>query len=109
MTVTLLGDPAEVTAIRAATERELAKAPGYSTNDLAAGALDEQSLVVAWLGTVCDVAASLTVEPASILLVEDPRPGCDAMGVGTGVVVGFAEPVVATSRKLVFVRAPLLE
>jgi hypothetical protein len=109
MTVTLLGDPEVLTTIRAATELELTKASGFGPNDLTAAALNEHSLVVAWLGTVCDVSASLTVEPASIVLAEDPRRGCDAMGVGKGVVVRFADPVDATSRKLVFIRGPLLE
>ena len=109
MTVTLLGDRAEVTSIRAATERELSKAPAFGPNDLAALALDQHNLLVVWVGGACDVSATLTVEPALILLAEDPRPGCDAMGVGKGVVIGFTDPVDATSRKLVLVRAPILE
>lgn len=107
MTVTLRGDPAVVTGIRAATSEEVAAAPGVADADLVAYRRAANELILAWRGGGCDVSATLTVEADLVILVEDPRPACDAIGIGKGVVVTFRAPVDAAARELVLVPGPL--
>lgn len=104
MTVMLLGDPAVVRGIRPATDAERAKVSAALERDLWIGSLDSRTILVGWLGGACDVTATLTIEPARIVLAEGPRHACDAVGIVKAVVVTFVEPVDVTALEPVFVR-----
>lgn len=107
MTVTLRGDPTVVTGVRPATgaEVEAATWSDEPSTNLAAYDLSPTELVVVWIGGACDVSATMTVESDRIGLADDPSPPCDAIGIGKGVVLTFADPVDPAARELVLVRA----
>lgn len=92
MEVTIVGEPGTVVAWRAAGDRDLAAIAWGGDTDIALGRLSERDLVLGWIGTVCDVKATLTVAPGRLVVTPVPRQGCDAMAVGRGVVLTFAEP-----------------
>lgn len=52
-------------------------------------------VAVVWIGTICDQAAEVVVEPdVDAITVHAPAsPPCDAMAVGRGVVLTFDQPV----------------
>ena len=62
-------------------------------NDIDVGVLGKRRLVLGWIGTVCDVRATLAVELDHLTVTPKPRHGCDAMAVARGVVLTYAEPV----------------
>lgn len=88
MTVRLVGDRDVLTGWRPATRRELedraadVPAPGILLVPNGRG-----TLLLAWAGGGCDRGAVLSVARSSLVLTEDPRPGCDAIGVTKGVVL----------------------
>ena len=61
----------------------------------------QDAILVRWTGSVCDRRPQLTVVssvadgPPSALHLTDERPGCDAMGIGRGVVLRFSRDVKA--------------
>jgi hypothetical protein len=54
------------------------------------------TVLVTWIGSVCDAHPELQVGahvpdgPPRVLYLTDHRPGCDAMGIGRGIVVRFS-------------------
>jgi len=108
MELTIAGSADGLIAWRAATEAELSAVAWDGNDDIALGRLAERELVLDWIGTVCDVRATLTVEPHRLVVSPVPREGCDAMAVGRGVVVSFAAPVDPASFQLVLVDTILL-
>ena len=92
MEVTIVGQPGTLTAWRAATEQELEAIAWNGDPDIALGRLSDRELVLGWIGTVCDVEATLTVVPGRLLVTPAPRQGCDVVGVGRGIVLTFAVP-----------------
>jgi hypothetical protein len=92
MEVTIVGEPGLVAAWRAATERELEAIAWSGDADIALGRLSDRDLVLGWIGTVCDLKATLTVVPGRLVVTPAPRQGCDLVGVGRGIVLKFAEP-----------------
>jgi hypothetical protein len=92
MEVTIVGEPGIVVAWRAATDSDLQAVPWAGDADIALGRLSDRDLVLGWIGTVCDVKAILTVAPGHLAVTPLPRQGCDAMAVGRGMALTFAEP-----------------
>lgn len=93
MEVTIVGEPGIVVAWRAAGDRDLEAIAWNGDADIALGRLSARDLVLGWIGTVCDVKATLTVAPGRLVVTPVPREGCDAMAVGRGMVLTFADPV----------------
>lgn len=93
MEVTIVGQPGIVTGWRAASEAEVASIAWADGSEIELGRLTDRELVLGWLGTVCDLAATLTVAPGRLAVDPLPRAGCDAMAVGRGAVLTFAAPV----------------
>lgn len=93
MEVSIVGRPGIVVAWRAATEPELGAIDWGSDDLIALARLDERRLVLGWIGTVCDVEATLTIEKRSLVVTPAPRHGCDLVGVGRGLVLKFASDV----------------
>ena len=91
MAVTIVGEPGIVVAWRAATERELEAIAWPSDADIVLRPMSGRELILGWIGTVCDVKATLTVAPRRLVVTPAPRQGCDAVGVGRGVVLTYAE------------------
>ena len=92
MEVTIVGQPGIVTAWRAATEQELEAIAWNGDTDIALGRLSDRELVLGWIGTVCDLEATLTIAPGRLVVTPAPRQGCDLVGVGRGMVLTFPEP-----------------
>jgi hypothetical protein len=92
MVLTIAGVPGVLVAWRAATDREL-EALTLGDDDIALGRLTSRELVLGWIGTVCDVHATLTVTQEHLVVSPDPREGCDAMALGRGVVLTFGKRV----------------
>jgi len=92
MEVTIVGKPGIVTAWRAATDRDLKAVPWDGDADIALGRLSDRELVLGWIGTVCDLEATLTIAPGRLVVTPAPRQGCDAMALGRGLVLTYAEP-----------------
>jgi hypothetical protein len=92
MEVALLGEPGVLAAWRAATDNEIRKLP-LGDADISLAALADRKLVLGWIGTVCDVKASLAVGRAQLVVSPAPREGCDAMALARGLVLTFAQPV----------------
>jgi hypothetical protein len=108
MVLTLVGEPGVVVAWRAATEQELVAMAWDADNDIALDRLGARTAVLAWIGTICDIEATLTVARDRLVVSPVPREGCDAAAVGRGVVLTFAEPVDPASIAVVLERAVLL-
>jgi hypothetical protein len=70
-------------------ERDVGAAPG--TND---------DVVLVWIGTICDIGASIILDRSSVQIIEGPRPACDAMAVGRGVILTFSVPTAASALLL---------
>jgi hypothetical protein len=92
MQLTIVGTRGVVVAWRPATDAEVAAVPWAEDDDIALGRIGERDLVLAWIGTVCDVQATLTVGTARLVVTPAPREGCDALAAGRGVVLSFAQP-----------------
>lgn len=92
MEVTIVGEPGIVVAWRAASDRDLDAIAWGADTDIALGRLSERDLVLGWIGTVCDVKATLAIGPGRLFVTPMPRQGCDAMAVGRGMVLTFAKP-----------------
>jgi hypothetical protein len=92
MDLTIVGDPAVVTGWRAATAGEL-RGVDYGDRDIGIKRLSDHELVLGWIGTICDVKASLEVRATRLVVAPEPRRGCDAMAVGRGVVLTYADAV----------------
>jgi hypothetical protein len=75
-----------IAAGRAATASEVARIDLGVTN-IGVRNLAPDRLLVAWIGSVCDRSALLTVSPTTLFLAPNPRPGCDAQAIGWGVVL----------------------
>lgn len=97
MEVTIVGQPGIVVAWRAATDRDLQAITWDGDADIALGRLSDRNLVLGWIGTVCDVKATLTVTPGRLVVTPAPRQGCDAMALGRGMVLTFAAPTDPTA------------
>jgi len=93
MQIAIVGRPGVVVAWRAATDRELATIDWGADYTIALARLDDRNLVFGWIGTVCDLQATLTIEPESLVVTPAPRKGCDALAVGRGLVLTYAGPV----------------
>jgi hypothetical protein len=76
---------------RPATDREIERLP-LGDRDIAIRALGDDLLVV-WIGSVCERSARLIVLPDQVFLDPAPRHGCDAAGLGYGVVLTTAVPL----------------
>ena len=92
MEVTLAGDPTVLTSWRGATEDEL-RPVDFGASDIGTARLSDHDLVLAWVGTICDDAATLEVGATSLRVVPEPRQPCDAMAVTRGVVLTYADEV----------------
>lgn len=92
MEVTIIGAPGIVVAWRAASDQDLEEVAWDGDTHIAFSRLSERDFVLGWIGTVCDVTATLTVAPGQLTITPVPRQGCDAMAVGRAVVLTFAEP-----------------
>jgi hypothetical protein len=92
MQVTIVGAPEVLVGWRAATDQEL-EAVSWDEHDIAPRSLTKRESVLGWIGTVCDVKATLTVAQDRLVVSPMPREGCDAMAVGRGLVLTFAKPV----------------
>ena len=90
MQVEIIGRPGIVVAWRAATDRERARIAWRSDYTIGLARLDERNLVLGWIGTVCDLEATLTIETGSLVVTPAPRKGCDALGAGRGLVLTYA-------------------
>jgi hypothetical protein len=106
MELAIVGVPGVLSGWRAATEADLG-AVAWGEPDITLGGLTERELVLAWGGTVCDVAATLAVAPRRLVVSPAPREGCDAMWLGRGVVLTFAEPVDPASIAVMLDPVPL--
>lgn len=107
MELTIVGTTGVLAAWRAATDRELA-AGTWGDSDITLARLTDRKLVLGWIGTVCDVKATLTVTQEQLVVSPVPREGCDAMALGRGVVLTFAKPVDPASVAVVLERTVLL-
>jgi hypothetical protein len=107
MEVTIVGEPDVVSAWRAATDRELSAAT-WGEADIKLAKLGDRKLVLGWIGTVCDVKATLTVTRGRLVVDPVPREGCDLVGVPRGVVLTFAQPADPSSVAVVLGRTVLL-
>lgn len=107
MELAIVGEPGVVVAWRAATEQELT-AGIWRDDDVALNRLTDRELVLGWIGTVCDVKATLAVARDRLVVSPVPREGCDAMAVGRGVVLTFATPVEPASVVVVLEPTELL-
>ena len=92
MEVAIVGEPGVVVAWRAATEREL-RAAVWRDDEVALNRLTDHDVVLGWIGTICDVNATLAVARDRLVVSPVPREGCDAMAIERGVVLTFATPV----------------
>jgi hypothetical protein len=93
MEITIVGVPGIVEGWRAAGDADLEAVTFDGNDDSGIGRLTERDLVLGWIGTVCDVKATLAVAPETLVITPAPREGCDSMGVGRGMVLTFADPV----------------
>lgn len=91
MVVTIGGEPGTVVAWRAATRRELESIAWDGDADITLGRLSGRDLILGWVGTVCDLEATLTIAPGRLTVTPAPRQGCDAMALGRGMVLTFAD------------------
>jgi hypothetical protein len=101
MVLTIVGEPGLVTAWRAATEREVERMPWGEDADFGLVRLADRTLLLAWIGTVCDLEATLSVARDRLEVSPAPREACDLVGVPRGVVLTYAEPVDPTSVSVV--------
>jgi hypothetical protein len=108
MEVSLVGDPGIVTGWRAATDEEVASIRWEGDADIDLGTLTDTQVVLVWVGTVCDVEATLTVGSDRLVIVHAPRPGCDAMAVGRGMVLTYSDFVEPAGISVDLVDAVLL-
>jgi hypothetical protein len=108
MTVRLAGDPRVFGAWRAATTPELERSAGSMPDNILLARLGGLDFLLAWIGSACDVGAVLEIERASLVLTEDPRRGCDAIGVTKGVVLTARAAFESSKIRLALVRATLL-
>ena len=92
MEVGIVGEPGLLAAWRAATDSEL-RGLSWGEEDIKLAALTDSKLALGWIGTVCDVKATLAVSRARLVVSPAPREGCDLVGVPRGVVLTLAEPV----------------
>jgi hypothetical protein len=90
MEVAIVGEQGLVVAWRGATDLELGAVAWDENPDIGLGQLSDRELVLDWIGTVCDVEATLIVAPGSLVVSPPPREGCDAMAVGRGIVLTYA-------------------
>ncbi len=62
---------------------------------------------LSWVGSVCDEAMTVTIEPETIRIVVDEgvRDACDALGVGRELVLDFTRSVDTTGVELVIIPA----
>ena len=91
MEVTIVGEPGVLAMWRAATDRELS-GRSWGDADIRLAALADGKLVLGWIGTVCDVKATLVVSRVRLVVSPAPRGGCDLVGVPRGVVLTLARP-----------------
>jgi len=80
-----------VAAGRPALEREIERI-AFGPTDLGLANITDQEVLVGWLGTVCERRAKLTLDQNRFVLAPAPRSGCDATGVGWGVVLTMRRP-----------------
>lgn len=92
MNVTIVGEADVLTGWRAANDRDLGAAV-LGDSDIALSHLPNGEIVLSWIGTPCDVEATLVIEHDRLVVAPAPRPGCDTLAVGRGVVLSFSTPV----------------
>ena len=107
MELDIVGEPGVLAAWRAATDQEAA-AGAWGDKDVTLARLTDRELMLGWIGTVCDVKATLSVTRERLVVSPVPRDGCDAMAVGRGVVLTFVKPVDPTSVAVVLEPTVLL-
>lgn len=108
MELVVAGQPGIVTAWRPATEGELRRVAWDERGDIGLGVLSDRDLVLGWTGTICDVEATLLIADVFLSVAPEPRPACDAMAVGRGVVLTFREPVNPTKLTVELLPTELL-
>ena len=109
MTVRLTGDAAPFEAWRAATTQELERKAGTVPDlGILLTPLGGRDVLLAWTGGACDIGAALDVEARSLVLTEDRRPGCDAIGITKGIVLTSPSTLDVSQVKVDLVRAVLL-
>ena len=89
MEVAIVGQRGLVEAWRGATEVELGAVAWDENAGIGLAPVSDRELVLGWIGTVCDVEATLIVAPGSLVVSPAPREGCDAMAVGRGIVLTY--------------------
>ncbi len=93
MDLAIVGEPGLLAAWRPATQRELEAFPWAPDGFTGLGGLGDRQLVLGWLGTPCDLVATLIVTETSLVIDPAPRHGCDAIGVPRGLVLTYARAV----------------
>ncbi len=107
-----IGDPQHlVRRARAATEIDMTTVDlddGIGITDLGS---DPAAIVVAWLGTVCDLTAVLDVanDGSSLTVVEGLAPGCDLVPLRRGVVLQLASANPASGIAVKLIRSAPVE
>lgn len=67
---------------------------------------NSKTLVVAWVGTVCDRRVDVTVQGATVTVAPAPRGPCDAMALNRAVTLKFRSAVDATKMLVGFIPPP---
>ena len=94
MTVRLVGDQGVFTDWRPATREEIERqAVDVPDSDILLVRNDDGALLLAWAGGACDTGAVLAVAREALVLTEDPRPACDAIGITKGIILTPAAAV----------------
>ena len=93
MNLHLVGTARVLASWRAATDAEVAAIDWGGDDSIAVARLDDRSIVLGWIGTVCDVEATLTVEAAGLVVAPAPRKGCDLVPVPRGLELTYRSPV----------------
>jgi hypothetical protein len=93
MDVELLGQPGIVVDWRPATDRELSALDWGNDQSIVIAPLADDEVVLAWIGTVCDVKPSLLIQEATLYVAPVPRKGCDLVGVPRGLALTYAKGV----------------
>jgi hypothetical protein len=76
---------------RPATEREI-QGIFRDSNDIGLTNQTDREIAIGWVGSICDRVAILAVDSDRVVLAPAPRPGCDAVGYGWGVVLTMRRP-----------------
>jgi hypothetical protein len=77
---------------------------GLRDEDVTAVKLRSDTIVLTWVGTVCDRGMTASLMENDLVLTPDPRPGCDTGRVPRSVVLAFASRVDVKSMAITLER-----